>query len=306
MNAVAQVLGLKIEWTEEVGWGLPSKDWQLVDMIFPVMVSGAACGHGRVLLHPICLSPLFIVTKTDLVGSDDDYRWLNDQGYKATVLKFVHDVWLQRSFLNHRRLTLWVVKWWECSLDVSSGKGGFLFLTLHLFRDFLVKIPDSWRSLINLCFCQGILFTSNDDYRLKHMVDSALEFLIESGRWIRLWSGIWAMIKTQWLSVRSENQRTNNLCLLITHLIESFHAPVAQLDRVVALRRQRSWVRISPGAPFTLWFNFSEYNMDDLDYEKHLDDYRIYVIIRKIGFPHRDSLDFIEKKAQKKSLLVCI
>jgi hypothetical protein len=39
--------------------------------------------------------------------------------------------------------------------------------------------------------------------------------------------------------------------------------------------------------------------MDDLDYEKHLDDYKNLCDYSEDRISHRDSLDFIEKKAQK-------
>jgi ABC-type amino acid transport substrate-binding protein len=212
MNAVAQVLGLKIEWTEEVGWGAAEQG--LAAGRYDISCNGfwgpPARTRGAFYSIPFVSHPLFIVTKTDLVGSDDDYRWLNDQGYKATVLRgTVHDVLTSTIFPKSQTIDAFELSSdGNVLLDVSSGKVDFTISNLTPVQRFLSQNPGQLKVIDKpVFFAKGAFLLPNDDYRLKHMVDSALEFLIESGAVDKIMERYMGDDKTQWLSVRSENQR---------------------------------------------------------------------------------------------------
>lgn len=187
VNAVGEVLGLKVEWVEETGWGTATE--ALASRRFDMACNSFWGPPGRtravMMSVPFIHHPLFVVTNDKIKPEGAGVHWLNSPAYKMLILRgTIGENEAKMVFPNAHTLDAAELSSdGNALLDVSLGKADFTIANLTPIQRFLehggkgIKIIEPAYAVVG-----GMLLLPPDDVRFKHMIDSALSYLIDSGK----------------------------------------------------------------------------------------------------------------------------
>ena len=188
VNAIGDILGLTVEWTEETGWGTVQEG--LKSKRYDMACNGYWGPPSRtkvvLLSRPFVFHPLYVVVgKHVKVPQQKGFDWLNDKTYKMAILRgTIGDLVAKMNFPNAQTLDAAELSSdGNVLMDIASGKADFSFSNYTPVERFLAQNTGGVKRLEpSIGVAGGTLLLPADDFRMKHMVDSALAYLIDSGR----------------------------------------------------------------------------------------------------------------------------
>lgn len=178
---MGRTLDLKIEWTEEAGWGnyvegLNSNRYDLM------CVSDWAVGERlkvASVTNPVLYSALFAYVRADDMRFDGDLSTLNKEGVKIAAID--GDTSYDVSRLNFPGAELHMISQnsdgAQLLLEVATGKADAVIVDDNIARDFLENNPGSVRKVSGVgpvqVFPEVFVFRQGE-WRLKALLDSAI------------------------------------------------------------------------------------------------------------------------------------
>lgn len=210
MEAIGKVLGLKIEWVEEVGPGVAHQG--LATNRYDVACNGFWGPPGRTktafFSTPFAFFPLFAVTRSDLKGPSDNFEWLNSEKYKLAVFRgTVEDIILSTNFPKAQSFDAMELSTdGNILMDLINGKTDFAISNYTAVERFQKDNPGSKVSIIKkpIMTAPAAFLIANDDFRLKHMIDTTIAHLIDSGEIGRIMSKYMTKEGVEWINPPSQ------------------------------------------------------------------------------------------------------
>ena len=186
VNELGKVLGLKVEWVEETGWGVAEQGLitSRYDMACNAFWGPPARAKAANYSIPYVHHPVFPVIRKNLVGPQDSIEWLNDPKYKFAVHSgAIDDAIASNHFPKAATVDVLTLGTdGDAMMSVSTGKADFTFANWTGANRFLEQNPDSIKIIpIPIEVEGGALLLPNDDPRFKFMVDKGLKYLLDSG-----------------------------------------------------------------------------------------------------------------------------
>lgn len=187
MNAIGRVLGLKVEWVEETGWGTAQEGVAAgrFDMACNGFWGPPARTRAVMLSRPFIHQPLFVVVgkHVDTTGKMG-FDWLNDPKYKvANLAGGMQDLVIQQHFSKAA-----IVNAAELSADgnimadLAAGKADFTITNETPVKRYLEQNADSVKLLApQVAVAANTMLLPGDDQRFKHMIDVTIAYLVDSG-----------------------------------------------------------------------------------------------------------------------------
>ncbi|MDX2027262.1 MAG: transporter substrate-binding domain-containing protein [Alphaproteobacteria bacterium] len=186
MNAVGHALGLKVEWTEEVGW--PVAQQGLASGRYDVFCNGAWPTPSRTKTafysRPFMYSPVYAAISAKKNVSTQDISWANKPETTIAVLpNTAIDTFANSRFPNAKKFDLSdLSNDGDLMLAIATGKADMGLSTYSSIKKYMDANPGQIH--INdqpVIYAPGSFLLPHDDYRLKHMVDFTITYLLEMG-----------------------------------------------------------------------------------------------------------------------------
>lgn len=205
MNLVGKTLGLKVEWVEEVGWGVAEQGLKnkRYDIACNSFWGGPTRTKSALYSTPFLYQPLFAVIKKDMPGDTRDYAWLNQDQYRSSVIHgTVYDIVNAAIFPKSKQLDSFDLSTDASVLmDVATGKADFTYLNDTAIQKFLSENPGTLTLIEKpVTRARGRFLLSPDDVRLKFMIDETLVSLGELGEIDRILAKYMKDNKKEWTS----------------------------------------------------------------------------------------------------------
>ncbi len=206
MEAVGKVLNLKIEWVEEVGPGVAHQG--LATKRYDIACNGFWGPPGRektaFFSRPFAYFPLFAVTSGDLKGPADSFEWLNSEKYKLAVFRgTVEDIIVSTNFPKAQALDAMELSTdGNILMDIVTGKTDFAISSYTAVERFQKDNPGSKLTIIKkpMMTAPSSFLIANDDFRLTHMIDNTIAYLLESGEIDRIMSKYMSKEGVEWIN----------------------------------------------------------------------------------------------------------
>jgi ABC-type amino acid transport substrate-binding protein len=186
MNAIGKLLGLKVEWTEEAGWGVAEQG--IVSKRYDMFCNGVwpTPQRTRIVFYsqPFMYAPAYAFVSAHRQLAGNDMSWINKPDITAVVaahtametvvdFKFPQAKKLDVSDLNAEG---------DYLMTVATGKADVGFSNYPSIEKFMASNPGQIQFIDQpvMYFAAGFLLPY-DDYRLKHMIDFSIGYLLETG-----------------------------------------------------------------------------------------------------------------------------
>lgn len=187
LELAAKNLGLKIEWTEEVGWGTMIEGLQTnrYDMI--VTPVWATSDRARVIdfSKPLFFSPVFAYVKAgNKRFSGDSLKSLNSPKYSiASIDGATAEIIAQEDFPNVKRVSLpQLSDFSQLLLTVSTGKADMTFTEPADAAAFMKANPGSIERIgAPVRVFPNCWIFKRGEMEFRNMINTALDQLINSG-----------------------------------------------------------------------------------------------------------------------------
>lgn len=182
MNLVGKTLGLKVEWVEEVGWGVAEQGLKnkRYDIACNSFWGGPSRTKSAFYSMPFLYQPLYAVIGKNTAGDIQNYTWLNQSRYRSSVIHgTVYDIINASVFPKSEMLDSFDLSTDASVLmDVATGKADFSYLNYTAIQRFLKDNPETLRLIDTpVTITRGRFLLSPDDVRLKFMIDETLTSL---------------------------------------------------------------------------------------------------------------------------------
>ncbi len=188
LEKAAENCGLKVEWTEEVGWGSQIEGLQTgrYDIVGSPVWANPTRGKMTTLSIPLYYSGIGIYVRSNDDRFTNDWKKINDPSVKiATIDGETGDLIARTSFPLAKRVSSpQNTDISQKFLDITGNKADVFFAEPYFGYMFLKSNPGKVK---NVAAEQPIRVLGNcymmkqGEYNLKHMLDVALEDLINSG-----------------------------------------------------------------------------------------------------------------------------
>lgn len=190
---IGKDLGLKIEFTEEAGWGnfIEGLKTGRYDAFCSELWPDPARSKFLSLTIPVIYSQLKTYVRADDHRFDHDIEMINDESVTLPAIEGDVSVAVFKSRFPKAKLyalpqTATVS---DMMMAVQSKKADAIFLDRAMFRDFDKQNPGVLRELSNVppAFVSGSYFSvKSGDIQLRDMINIALRSMIDDGRMERL------------------------------------------------------------------------------------------------------------------------
>ena len=188
MTRLAENLGLKIDWVEEVGWAnqIEGLNTQRYDLICsPVSLNS---GRARVVDFsiPLYYSPVHIWAKRDNTTLTSDFKSLNSSNVRISTLDEEQtSVFAKQFFPLATQISLpQSAPFSDLLLQVTTGKADIVFAEPTTVYEFIKNNPDSLRQLTSvdqpLLVVPNVLLLPRGEYEFKQMIDNGLREMFNS------------------------------------------------------------------------------------------------------------------------------
>lgn len=181
-------LGLKVEWTEEVGWG--SMIEGLNTDRYDLVVSGIWPNASRAKLvdfsTPLYYSGIGIYVRQNETRFDGSLKGMNSQDVKiSTIDGEMSDIIARNQFPNAQRISLpQNADVSQLLLNVSQGRADLTFVEPYIANQFLKNNPGTIKNIVDQkpirVFGNTVMF-KRGQMEFKSMIDTTIEELINSG-----------------------------------------------------------------------------------------------------------------------------
>lgn len=188
LEKAAENCGLKVQWTEEVGWGSQIEGLQTdrYDIVGSPVWANPTRGKMTTLSIPLYYSGIGIYTRSNESRFTNDWNKINDPGVRiATIDGETGDLIAQSSFPLAKRVSSpQNTDISQKFLDITGNKADVFFAEPYFGFKYLQSNPGLIK---NIAADQPIRILGNcymmkqGEFNFKHMIDVALEDLINSG-----------------------------------------------------------------------------------------------------------------------------
>lgn len=190
LEEAARLLDLKVEWTEEVGWGTQIEGLETgrYDMIGSSVWGNPKRAKAATLSIPLYFSPIYIYTRTGEQRFDGLKGWesLNNKDVRiATIDGGTGEQIAKSDFPNATRVALpQLTDFSQSFLDVVGNKADILLMEPFQASKFLASNPNTIKNVNPdrplRTFGNHYMFRRNE-YEFQEMLNTVLQDLINSG-----------------------------------------------------------------------------------------------------------------------------
>lgn len=187
-ETMAKSLGLKVEWTEEVGYGnyIEGLNTNRYDAFCTTVWPDAGRMAQTTLTVPTYYSTLYAYVRADDTRFDSDVSLINNPDVKIAAIE--GDVTYSISQLEFPKAALYALSQMEDGgamlMAVKTGKADVALLDEGIAEDFLATNLGSIRKVENAPPVQAFgehISIPKGEYQLKNMFDTAITTMINSG-----------------------------------------------------------------------------------------------------------------------------
>jgi ABC-type amino acid transport substrate-binding protein len=187
IEAIGKELGLKIVWTEEVGFGnyIEGLRTGRYDMMCQTVWPDAGRLKNALVTIPVHYHKVHVIVRADDKRFDNGWQKLNDPQFKAAVIdgditNSIANLDFPKAKLDSLPQTADAA---QLFTDVETGKADATFVDYGFFQDYNKKNPGKLKIAGEVLRVYGSVFSvNNGEVQLKDMIDNALILLINSGR----------------------------------------------------------------------------------------------------------------------------
>jgi ABC-type amino acid transport substrate-binding protein len=188
LDRIGENLGLKIEWTEEVGWGsqIEGLAADRYDIVGSPVWANPTRGRLTTLSRPVYYSGIGIYVRQSDRRFDKDWNTINSgEARIATIDGETGDLIARTQFPLAKRVSFpQLTDISQLFLEVSSDKADVFFAEPYFAYQYFKNNP---RTVKNIAGEHPIRLLGNcymfkkDEFQFKQMIDTALEDLLNSG-----------------------------------------------------------------------------------------------------------------------------
>ncbi|MGE4351663.1 MAG: substrate-binding periplasmic protein [Bdellovibrionales bacterium] len=186
MNELAKVTGLKIEWTEEVGWGTIGEGFKTnrYDAVCTSMYADTAKIRNLILSRPIFYSGPRLFVRVDDTRFDNNPERMNQPDVNVAVVDGAASMtWVKEHLPKAHLVALpQMVQEAEYLMTVVTKKADIVFYDLDEMASFAKENPNQLRLVEGLpptnILPHVLAFA---DPQLRDMMNTALQILIDNG-----------------------------------------------------------------------------------------------------------------------------
>lgn len=182
VTQLADNLGLKVVWGEEVGWG--SQIEGLNDKRYDLICSPVSLNAGRARAAdfsiPLFYSPVHIWARKGDTKITSDLKALDNDGIRVSTLDGEQTTTFAKEFFPHaQRISLpQTAPFSDLLLQVTTGKADFVMSEPTTVHEFMKNNPDSLRQVTPddqpLLVVPNIILLPRGEYEFKEMIDNGL------------------------------------------------------------------------------------------------------------------------------------
>lgn len=188
LEKIAENSGLKVEWTEEVGWGsqIEGLGSDRYDIVGSPVWANPTRGKLTTLSRPVYYSGIGIYVRQDDSRFDKDWSAIDAENVRiATIDGETGDLIARTQFPKAKRVSLpQLTDISQLFLEVAGKKADILFAEPYFALAYAKNNPKSVKNVaaerpvrvLGNCY----MFKKNE-FQFKHMIDTALEDLLNSG-----------------------------------------------------------------------------------------------------------------------------
>ena len=188
LEKIAENSGLKIEWTEEVGWGSQIEGLEAgrYDLVGSPVWANPTRGKLTTLSSPVYFSGIGIYVRSDDNRFDNDWTKINSPDARVvTIDGETGDLIARTQFPKAQRVSLpQLSDISQLFLEVSSKKADVLFAEPYFAKQYFKSNP---ANLKNIAAARPIRVLGNcymakkNEFQFKQLIDTALQDLLNSG-----------------------------------------------------------------------------------------------------------------------------
>ena len=187
IEAVGRELGLKINWSEEVGFGnyIEGLRSGRYDAMCQTVWPDPARFKNALVTIPAHYHKVHVVVRADDTRFDDGWRKLNDPQFKAVVVDGdITDTIARTDFPKATIVSLpQAADARQMFTEIETKKADATFVDYGFFKDYDSKNPGKLKRAGNVLRVYGSVFSvPSGETELKMLLDNALIALINSGR----------------------------------------------------------------------------------------------------------------------------
>ena len=186
MNRIGQVLDLKIEWTQEAGFGAAEQD--LLSGRYDALCADVCFEAKRTKFinfsRPFIQSPLYLIGRHDDARFDQNLALANTSDVTVGILRnTILDHWAQAYFPNAKQIDISELgAETDLMMAIGAKKADVSFNNQISVDRYSAKNPNIIRTIgapIGMCY-SGFMLPHGDE-KFKYMIDSAINELIFQG-----------------------------------------------------------------------------------------------------------------------------
>lgn len=188
IEKIAENSGLKVEWTEEVGWGSQIEGLEAgrYDIIGSPVWANPTRGKLTTLSNPVYYSGIGIYVRSDDNRFEKNWAAINAENVRiSTIDGETGDLIARSQFPKAQRVSLpQSSDISQLFLEVSNKKADVLFAEPYFANEYFKNNP---ANLKNIAAARPIRVLGNcymarkNEFQFKHLIDTALEDLLNSG-----------------------------------------------------------------------------------------------------------------------------
>jgi ABC-type amino acid transport substrate-binding protein len=188
LEKAAENMGVKVQWTEEVGWGaqIEGLEADRYDIVGSPVWANPTRGKLTTLSAPVYYSGIGIYVRSDDERFTSDWKAIDSPGVKiSTIDGETGDLIARTQFPNAQRVSLpQLTDISQLFLEVSNRKADILFAEPFFGFSFIHNNPESVKNIaarkpvkiLGNCFMM-----KKEEFMLKQAIDTAIQDLLGSG-----------------------------------------------------------------------------------------------------------------------------
>ncbi len=193
LERAAENLGLKVQWTEEVGWGaqIEGLTANRYDIVGSPVWANPTRGKLTTLTRPLYYSGIGIYVRADdkrfsPAAAETGWKSINSPDVRiSTIDGETGDLIARTQFPAARRVSLpQTTDISQLFLEVSSNKGDVFFAEPYFAQQYFKNNPRTVRNIADsrpIKVLGNCYMLKSQEFQFKQMLDVALEDLINSG-----------------------------------------------------------------------------------------------------------------------------
>jgi ABC-type amino acid transport substrate-binding protein len=185
-EAIGKELGLKVEWTEEVGFGnyIEGLNTNRYDMMCQTVWPDPGRFKNATLTLPVHYHKVYVVARANDERFDRDYEKLNDASFVAAAIDA--DITQSIAQVDFPKAKIDALPQnadaGQLFMEVADGKADATFVDYGFFQDYDKKNPGKLKTVGSLLHVYGSVFSMKaGEMDMKNLIDSAIVSLTNKG-----------------------------------------------------------------------------------------------------------------------------